>query len=159
MSKKRKFRKLALKTEVVAIEAEEVEEQDSQYSIEFNKDFRLAMAFLSDKKPKDTEEDEGEDKPLEVSNEFLKKLHRELARILHPDLNPNSDDDDFKKMQSAYEQGDGATLIAMAVKYDIEFDLDDESLQIIEEQIEEKQKNLEDKKETCHLVYFSPAIH
>jgi len=155
MSKKRKFRKLALKTEVVAIEAEEVEEQDSQYSIEFNKDFRLEMAFLSDKKSKDAEEDEGEDKPLEVSNEFLKKLHRELARILHPDLNPNSDDDDFKKMQSAYEQGDGATLIAMAVKYDIEFDLDDESLQIIEEQIEEKQKNLEDKKETCRWVWGS----
>ena len=153
MSNKRKFRKLALKSEVIAIEAEEIDEQDSEFSVEFNKDFNLEMAFLSDREKEKVEEEKEES--LEVSNEFLKKLHRELARILHPDLNPNSSDDDFKEMQSAYEQGDGATLIAIAVKYDVDFDFDDESLQIIEEQLEEKQKSLEDKKETCRWVWGS----
>ena len=153
MSKKRKIKKIALKSEVVTIEEEEFDEVDSSFSAEFSKDFRNELAFLTEFKPREKEDSEGKD--LEASNEFLKKIHRELARIMHPDLNPNSSDEEFKRMQAAYEKADGATLIEMAIAHGLEIDLDDETLEKIEDTLDERQRIIEDKKESCRWAWCS----
>jgi curved DNA-binding protein CbpA len=80
-------------------------------------------------------------------------LHRELARVTHPDLNPEADTLEFKKMQSAYEEADGAYLIQMALDRDIEVDLPDEDLEKIEQNIDKKKEALSDIRESVRWAW------
>ena len=162
MSKSRKFRKIILKSEVALLEEEEFDDKFESYGPEFDQDFQQEIAFLKDKeKPKPEQEtqqvseDEENEIPEKVSYEFLKSLHRELARVLHPDLNKHADDDDFKKMQAAYESGDAATLVSMAADYNIQIDFKDEDLDKIEKQIELKNEKIKKGKKTCRWVWCS----
>ena len=164
MSKSRKFRKIILKSEVALLEQEEFEDRFHSYGPEFDQDFQQEIAFLKEKEKsrpkKDTEqtphvEDEENEIPQKVSYEFLKSLHRELARALHPDLNKNANDNDFKKMQAAYECGDAAILISMAAAYNIEIDFRDEDLDKIEKQIELKNETVKKGKASCRWVWCS----
>jgi hypothetical protein len=129
---------------------------------EFNSDFEKEIAFLKHKERTESKEkteeilkDEENQIPEKVSYEFLKSLHRELARVLHPDLNKKANDDEFKKMQSAYESGDAAILISMAADYDIEVDFKDEDLDKIEERIELKNEKIKKGKSSCRWVWCS----
>jgi hypothetical protein len=157
MSKSRKFRKIMLKSEVSLLEEEEFFEQYETYNSEFNVDFGLEMAYLADKNKEEIKEKPEEEIeeiiPEEFSNEFLKTLHRELARVLHPDLNKNSSDEDFKKMQTAYERGDAAVMISLATEYNVSIDFDDEELDKIEKQIAFKNNKIKEKKNTCRWVW------
>jgi hypothetical protein len=162
MSKSRKFRKIILKSEVALLEEEEFEDKYELFGPEFDSDFEKEIAFLKYKekpKPKEEAEQEQEEKEIEipekVSYEFLKKLHKELARVLHPDINKNADDNQFKKMQSAYEAGDAAILISMAADYNIEVDLKEEELEKIEERIELKNEKIKKGKSSCRWVWCS----
>jgi hypothetical protein len=105
-------------------------------------------------KKDETNNEENEMSP-KVSYEFLKGLHRELARVLHPDLNKETDDNEFKKMQSAYESGDAAILVSMASEYNILIDFKDEDLEKIEQQVELKNKKIEKGKTSCMWVWCS----
>jgi hypothetical protein len=155
MSKSRKFRKIILKSEVSVLEEEEFLEQYEIYNSEFSSDFGLELAFLKhlqEQSEQDVKNDKKE-KPDKFSNEFLKSLHRELARVLHPDLNQNSSDEDFKKMQAAYEIGDAAVLISLAASYNININFDDEELEKIEQQIHLKNNKINKKKRTCLWIW------
>jgi hypothetical protein len=155
MSSSRKFRKIALKSEVLSLELEEIEERDAAYLAEFNQDFAKEIAFLAQQnKPEATcPAAEVEVEKPQVSNEFLKKLHRELARVTHPDLNPDADTLEFKKMQSAYEEADGAYLIWLALERDLVVDLPEEDLDKIEEQLDQKKDSLGDIKESIRWAW------
>ena len=158
MADKRNIRKIILKSEITLLEEEDFNEQDEIYHSEFNKEFAAEMAYLMEQKELDEEEKEEaeiEEAELQVENEFLKGLHRELARLLHPDLNAHASDDDFKKMQSAYEEGDAATLIMLANTYNINFDLDETKIEKIEEKLQQKQERMNKKRNTCRWVWCS----
>tara|TARA_B100000902_G_scaffold192833_1_gene184271 strand:+ start:884 stop:1465 length:582 start_codon:yes stop_codon:yes gene_type:complete len=162
MLKSRKFRKIILKSEVALIEEEEFEDKFNMFGPEFDQDFQQEIAFLKEKeKPKSkdkieqTIEDEENEIPQKVSYEFLKSLHRELARILHPDLNKGADDNEFKKMQNAYESGNAAILVSMAADYNIEIDFKEEDLDKIEQQIELKNQKIKKGKSSCRWVWCS----
>tara|TARA_R110000824_G_scaffold209365_1_gene395145 strand:- start:164 stop:739 length:576 start_codon:yes stop_codon:yes gene_type:complete len=160
MSRSRKFRKIILKSEVCVIEEEEFEEEFESYAPEFDEDFQQEIAFLKykeEQKPKPEEEmEEQEDKkPEKAPYGFLKSIHRELARVLHPDLNKHVDDNEFKKMQSAYEAGDAAVLIFMAADHNIEIDFKDDDLEKIEEQIELKNEKIKKGKSSCRWIWCS----
>lgn len=148
MSKARKFRKIVLKSEVLSIEEEEFNEADLEYLKQFNEDFKDEIAFLSrlagpdnppPSPPAETCEDESSS---QVDRAHLKPLHKELAVALHPDLNPDLGDEDFKRMQEAYENGDVATLIRYASENGVEVELDDESLEKIENQISSRRHDI-----------------
>lgn len=160
MSKSRKFRKIILKSEVALLEEEEFDDKFESYGPEFDQDFQQEIQFLKQKqKLKQAAEqipkDEENEMPEKTSYEFLKSLHRELARVLHPDLNKNVDDGEFKKMQAAYESGDAAILISMALDYNIEIDFEDEDLEKIEQQIELKNEKIKKGKNSCRWVWCS----
>tara|TARA_R110000824_G_scaffold82451_1_gene206704 strand:+ start:368 stop:934 length:567 start_codon:yes stop_codon:yes gene_type:complete len=159
MSKSRKFRKIILKSEVSVIEEEEFIEQYEIYNSEFSSDFSLELAYLKhfEEQTKQDTENEEKESLSEFSNEFLKSLHRELARVLHPDLNQNSDDEDFKKMQAAYEAGDASVLIYLAALYNININFDDEDLEKIEQQIIFKNKKINERKKTCLWAWGSSS--
>jgi len=146
-----------LKSEVSLLEEEEFREQYEVYGNEFNTDFSLEMAYLADRNKEEAKEEPKEEIeeiiPEEFSNEFLKTLHRELARVLHPDLNKNSSDEDFKKMQTAYERGDAAVMISLATEYNINIDFNDEELDKIEKQIIFKDNKIKEKKNTCRWIW------
>ena len=155
MSKSRKFRKIILKSEVALIEEEEFNDQFETYGPEFDEDFQLEIAFLKQKQKNEVEKKEEDLTPEKVSYEFLKSLHRELARILHPDLNKNPGDEEFKKMQAAYESGDAAILISMAAEYNVDINFEEEDLEKVEEQIELKNEKIKKGKSSCRWVWGS----
>ena len=162
MSKSRKFRKIILKSEVALLEEEEFDDKFESYGPEFDQDFQQEIQFLKEKQEPEPEqpgeqipEDEEREIPEKVSYQFLKSLHRELARVLHPDLNKDANDDEFKKMQAAYESGDAAVLISMASDYNIEIDFEDEDLDKIEQQIELKNEKIKKGKKSCRWVWCS----
>jgi len=160
MVDKRNIRKIILKSEITLLEEEDFNEQDEIYHSEFNKEFAAEMAYLMEQKKlneKEEEEVENEEAEIQVENEFLKGLHRGLARLLHPDLNPGAPDDDFKKMQSAYEEGDAAILIILANTYNVSFDLDEAKIEKIEEKLHQKQERMNKKRNTCRWVWCSSS--
>ena len=155
MSKSRKFRKIILKSEVSVLEEEEFAEQYEIYNSEFSNDFSLELAYLKHLQEQAKQDTENEEKEVQdkFSNEFLKSLHRQLARVLHPDLNQDSNDEDFKKMQAAYEIGDAAVLISLAASYNVNIELDDEDIEKIEQQINFKNNKINKKKRTCLWIW------
>jgi hypothetical protein len=157
MSIFRKLKKLALKSEILSLEEEELEEKEAHFISEFNKDFAKEIAFLNYKNniPPDPLKIYDSNFP-EMPKESLKKIYHKLARKLHPDVNvgePNYDDENFKKIQSAYEKNDGLLLIEIAMKNNIEIDVDEQYFLTLEEQVRHKEGVLLQKKQSVRWVW------
>ena len=166
MTESRKFYKIALKSKVATIEEEEFNETDTSYVVEFNEDFADELAYLESMftppSDPDTEslsqdpDDEPHQKETEARSLFkesFKKIHRELAKVTHPDLNTDSEDKDFKKMQEAYEKSDGATLIELALDNNVNIELDQENAKKIEEGLDARTHNLLEKKKSVRWAW------
>ena len=164
MGLSRRLKKIALRSEMISIDEQEYDEIDSKYSQQFNKDFEEEQKFLSRKpkihilKIKDEEESSMPDAKysVDVPQTILKKIHRELIRIKHPDLNQTDEEhDDFKKIQKAYEQKDVGLLIEFALKNNVDIELEDEHLDEIEKQLTEKEEELQRRKNTVRWMWCS----
>lgn len=156
MKNKRKLKKIALLSEFVSLEQEEVDEQAQQYAAEFNIDFKKELEFLEIIKRATPKKQEEEVHEVEVSKDkpsnVTKTLHKKLAKLTHPDLNPEREED-FKEIQRAYEERDTATLIRLAAEENIDVEVDEEELFQIENKLMEKKNSLGNKKETCQWVW------
>lgn len=141
---KRKIRKVLLSFEMASIEREEFKEEDEEFKSLFEEEFELELAFLEELEalhlaaPEATESEIQVDveKPLdpevEELQQMLKPLHRAIVAKLHPDINGPSTVLQFQEFQSAWEEGDFAHVISVAVRFGIADGLDDKTLITLE---------------------------
>ena len=150
MKPERSFRRLCLLAEALAIEEEDFRQQDSVYQKEFKSDYALEHAFLSQKS--NTLETHDEKKPPpepkipRVAEQSLKRLHRALAKKTHPDRKHVDGNEEFTKIQTAFEKADVSSLLSSAVKHEINISLDKDDEDQLERQIFEQTKVMKVKK-------------
>tara|TARA_Y100001973_G_scaffold53390_1_gene78964 strand:+ start:298 stop:879 length:582 start_codon:yes stop_codon:yes gene_type:complete len=162
MSLSRRLKKIALRSEMISIDEQEYDDIDSKYSQQFNRDFEQEQKFLS-RKPKvhilNVKDEYESSMPeakysIDIPQSVLKKIHRELIRKKHPDLNQTEEEhNDFKKIQKAYEQKDVGLLIEFAIKNNVDVELEEEHLDKIEKQLAEKEQELSEKKNTVKWIW------
>ena len=156
MTNSRKFRKIALRSEYLSLEESEFEEMDVKYMREFNEDFHRERTFLI--QHKNPAKQEKSNKSLfEITKKTLKKLHVELAKATHPDTNPEISVEEFTKIQNAYEEGDGATLVESALRFIIELDIAEEDIKAMEQQLVERQEQLKKRQQMAHWVWCTSS--
>jgi hypothetical protein len=80
-------------------------------------------------------------------------MYKKLAKITHPDMSNVNDDEEFKRIQKAYEAGDGAALLTLALDNGVEVTLPEEVVQDIEGQLLKRQKLLWEKKKTAAWIW------
>ena len=97
--------------------------------IVFRVDFRYEIAFMEKHNPQEKAKSH-EDKPVpELSfsdfGDTIKKMRNAVARAVHPDRHNGSAEmqEEFKKVQAAFESGNANQLIAMAKQYDVDVDV------------------------------------
>ena len=161
MSNLRKLRIITLKSEALSLEEEEYEELNSICVNEFNKEFHLEVAYAHEVNENEETSVDSQDsvsnKDDDFPDEVLKKIHKKLAMITHPDLNPDDDEseEEFKKIQEAYEQRNGPLLLREALKRKVEVDLNDRDIHNLESQLSDRRNLLKYKKSTCAWVWFN----
>ena len=140
MTLKRRSKKILLESELLLLEETDVVDQDKKYAIEFAADFSEELIFL---KSIGKSKEKNTDKTLafEVPKKTLKKLHRKLAMITHPDH--NCDSKKFNEVQEAYESGDVSKMIIIAHDVGLDISLTKEEIDHLEKQIRAKKKSLE----------------
>lgn len=102
--------------------------------IVFRVDFRYEIAFMEKQRP-DNKNSSQEDKPIQELSfsdfgDAIKKMRNAVARAVHPDRHGGSTEmqEEFKKVQAAFEAGNANQLIAMAKQYDVDVDLSEDSV-------------------------------
>jgi hypothetical protein len=147
MAKSRKLHMLMLSSELIALEEAEFEEIDLICTKAFNIDFYNELLFTNnDKETIDNNENYQTFIPFKMEKESLKALHRQLALKCHPDKNPEADDEEFKKIQAAYDRGDGSALLTAALQYNIDVDIESINVNEMEQQISHRRSQVELKK-------------
>lgn len=155
---KKKFLRLKLLCKAFQIEEEMFDDLDDEYGRLFSKDFRKENEYLIIKRFTDSPgPDEGSFDPEESieqtmpSGDCLKKLHRALARATHPDITGH--EEDFKKVQEAYETNDVVTLLLEVTNRNLDIDLTTPELAELEKKLESQKEMLEDKKKTLRWAW------
>ena len=157
---KKKFKRLQLLCKAFQIEEEMFKDLDEEYGALFSKDFRKEHEYLIVKSGLgNTSPDEGSmdpkpppEKTSKVNDEgALKKLHRALARVTHPDV--NGSEEEFKRIQEAYENSDVVSLLLEVTKRDLDVDLTVPELAELEKNLEIQKFNLSEKKNTLRWAW------
>ena len=153
MSKSKAFKIISHLSQAVVLEEELFEEQDLLYSSQFAKDFALEQEFLRDMQMFKVEQDDLKKIPkTELQEKTLKSLHKKLALKTHPDKN-NGDDNEFKKIQSAYDNKDTAALLAHAISHDIDIKIEEKDIKAMMDDVHNRKAHLQQRKNTIRWVW------
>ena len=151
---KRSLKIVTHMAEVLSLEEEEFKEMNARYTDEFKKDFRLELDFITQtqniEKPLPVVEEN--DTLLRMSKKALKKLHKSLSMKTHPDLNPDGEEE-FKKIQHAYDEGDIITLIRTSIKHDVSIDIGEKEKHALMNQIHARRQKLLQKKQSVSWAW------
>ena len=159
---KKKFVRLSYSSKAIKLEEEELNVLDEKYGVEFSKDFSEENQYFLDTQASredleihTNESVSGDLEGKDVSHgEAVKKIHRALARVTHPDvLAEDHSDEDFKDIQSAYEQGDISTLVVKACDLGVAVDLTSKELAELEKKIENQRQSIQKIKTTMKWVW------
>ena len=154
-----KIKKILLQIELLELDETQFEGLDRKYEVEFNNDFRKELLFLRKRKRKIESPHVVEKIHEEIYNNVniekseLKSLHRKLARETHPDLTQEDTEEEFKKIQNAYDKGDGATLLKEAVARKIDVEISDMTYETIKANLERRRNILIEKQRALHWVW------
>ena len=154
-----KIKKIILMTDLIELEEEEFLLQDRSFELGFKKDFRKELLFLQKTVDDIKKSDDQNSHVPQVPDQFqlkkgeLKKLHRQLARATHPDTSQTDSEEEFKKIQKAYDDGDGPTLLKEAVKRSIEVEISDQVYHSMKAQLDMRGSILQRKKNTIQWMW------
>ena len=91
----------------------------------------------------------------ELSDSSFKKIRNQLAKKLHPDVNPEMESmEEFKEMQEAFENGDRSKLIDSAVRHNIDFKVEESEISVIKKSIRKKEKKIEEMKNSIEWSWY-----
>ena len=150
MSHSRAFKIISHLSEALVLEEEEFTDFDMIYTREFAVDFQKELEYLKLRNGNKKEEDPPE--KGKIAKSLLRRLHKKLAMITHPDMS-NGCIHEFKKIQSAYEKGDGATLMTAARKHNVKIDLTDEEINKMMGSIQLRRKSIAERKLAVRWVW------
>ena len=159
---KKKFVRLSYSSKAIKLEEEELNVLDEKYGMQFSKDFSEENQYFLDTQASrehleihTNDPTSGDLEGKDVSHgEAVKKIHRALARVTHPDvLTEGQSDEEFKDIQSAYEQGDISTLVVKACDLGITVDLTSKELAELEKKIESQRQSIQKIKTTMKWVW------
>jgi hypothetical protein len=154
MSYDRKVKKLILLWDILSIDEEEYTEKEKVYLSEFQADFKDESNFWEFVHGKKDKKTLNKSMPTLVTKSMIKKMHRDLVNITHPDKTSDiSKNEDFLEIQAAYETHNAAILLKKAVKYNIKITLDEETYGLIENQIIMQREKIEKIKESACWVW------
>jgi hypothetical protein len=177
----KRIRKLRLRSELCSIEAEEMQELDRDYAAQFAEDFELEILFLEHKKSEQlaaaaaaaaaakktrtrtkprvddrerVEHQHEKVKPL-ISNDGLKKLHKQLAFELHPDRSKKDDHQEFLEIQSAWDNKEYGKIIDVSLRLEIDLSeiLDHDSINEMEKRLKERESSAQSIKRSIRWVW------
>ena len=159
---KKKLVRLCLLSKASSIELEEIKSLDDSYGLQFSKDFKEEHQYMIDMLALDNAEEIEEDKSLPHDEDdqekdniekspVFKKIHRELAKLTHPDH--SGDEETFKVMQDAYENQDVIILLCMLLDFDIQVSLEDGEISELENFLNIQQENHNDIKKTLRWAW------
>ena len=151
MSPSRAFKIISHLSEALILEEAEFVEFDISYTKEFSSDFHLELEYLKSIGGEKKEEDI-KLKKTRTEKSVIKRIHKQLVMITHPDVAPDQVSE-FRKIQTAYEEGDGPTLIAAAIKHNIDIELSSIEVDKMMKNIQSRRKNIEDKKATVRWMW------
>jgi len=149
------IRKLTLQYSYLQIEEEEVQEMCEEVESEmrealkehYPEEFSIMYGPQKPQDPSPQSEEEIHKTEPQKKNPDLKKLYRRIASKLHPDKDDFGDDEEFRKAAQAYAEDNIAILLEIAGQYNIELtSLSDETLALLQNNIEMLQKSIVSKK-------------
>ena len=177
----RKLKKLNLKHEYLLLEEEDVRLELHSYVSDFERRFDKYYNNPKSKSSSETqdyiwvnqetgetsttppsdedinsESKKSKDKRLEskskkVDSVKMKKLFKKLAAIIHPDR--GGSDEEFHKLNEAYDDGDLITLLNYAKKYDIEYEMDKSDSEIFEKNLNKIESEISRMKSTLAWLW------
>ena len=148
-----KYKRLKTQYQYITIYLEELQEQSKIYNEKFLKEYFEINPQDSNQEKKQPESSSNQlnidiDTELETEltsqeiNESISKLYKKLSLKTHPDK--GGDPLLFIKVQNAYKDNDILYLISIAEDYNIEFEITDDILLVIEQNIEKITKKIYD---------------
>ena len=149
VSRSRVFKIITHLSEALILEEEEFEDLDNAYTQEFAQDFVLELKFLQSK---NSSKEEHKPKKTHTDKKILKKIHKKLAKATHPDVSDGKDDE-FKRIQAAYEAGDGPTLLSASIQHNVEIELTDAEIKTMMADIHSRRQELEERKTALRWVW------
>ena len=151
MTSSRTFKIISHLSEALILEEEEFAHFDILYIKEFSADFHLELEYLNINKGDKKEENVKLEK-LKTEKSVIKRIHKKLVMITHPDIVPDQIDE-FLKIQTAYEEGDGPSLLTAAIKHNIDVELSSIEIDKMMKNIQSRRKNIENKKSTLRWLW------
>lgn len=153
MSQAKAFKIMSHLSQALVLEEELFETKDMEYKKTFIEDFQIEQAFLREmkmtKKDVNTPPQQNE---CTLGRDVLKKIHRKLAVKTHPDAT-GGDDEEFKKIQKAYENSDGAFLLSAALDHKIDLEVDEANIKQIMQDIHLRRETIEERKKTLRWIW------
>jgi hypothetical protein len=154
MGKNIKNKKLIHKLTWYTLERDDIKQDLEKYGLEFQKEFIKELEFLQYKKSQEEViegkhidiEQELEEKDKRITEEMkeLHRLFRSIAKKTHPDLHGDEFIEIFKSANEAFDNKQWIDLITIAADLNIELpEFSDESINLIEQSIQDIEKSLE----------------
>ena len=167
----KKFKRLRKELQFVQSELEYVQEVLSEWHLifeEYHRDYCKRKEIDLDQLNKQSNEkiDQLIPKPTiketgvviyenQKDKHVFKKLYKQIARKLHPDL--GGDEKEFQEATSAMQEKNFEKILDICDKHDILIEIDKEMLKLLEQQISETKEQIKKEKSTYSWNLYSCA--
>lgn len=164
-----------MKYEYLSMEEEDIRAELSQYISDFDERFKKYYSQSSKEEKsvwvnEETGEVRNEPPPIDLDEKIkeeeikkkqrrisklqskkkmspkMKSLYKKLSSITHPDRGGNSED--FLTLKEAYEDNDLVVLLKFADKYNVEYELEEDDSDVIEEKTKQLENEIKRMKST-----------
>ena len=157
----RTLKKLSLQYQYLKLELEDTEEQMDQFQKDWST--RFGKYFVQEKLEmwENTETGELRDSPPPKENKKpkipkpkkLKEIYRKLSSKLHPDK--GGSDEQFQKLKDTYDSNDFLGLISIASDNNIDFDIEEQDIELLQDSIIILEKKLKEKTVSMIWQYYT----
>ena len=161
---------ISLISEALELEIEEALEMDIEYEELFRKDFSEVTQFLMERQLKKDElkidrirkRDDRRDNtnPFEMNSsaerpeiDSLKKIYRALAMKTHPDIAGPEKEEEFKQIQTAFNEGKVSKILSSANKNGVTANLTEEELDELRHFIKLQKAELKELRKTVRWAW------
>ena len=145
------LKKLVYQYKYLKMDLDELKEQHSELTIEFEEEF---SNILKREGQKDVEiPNPKKKKESKHADESVKDIYKKAAKQLHPDKGGN--EEDFKELNDRYKSNDLLGVIDMAVDNKIDFDFRESDVELLDNSVESLKSEIDDyKNKLCYVWKF-----